>query len=34
MLTYPDWGTSIGMSLVWIAGMLGLACWRFSKKDY
>lgn len=34
MLTYPDWGTSIGMSLVWIAGALGLACWRFSKKDY
>jgi ABC-type transport system involved in multi-copper enzyme maturation permease subunit len=34
MLTYPNWGSSIGMSLLWIGGMLGLACWRFSKKDY
>lgn len=34
MLSYPNWGSSVGMSLLWIGGMLGLACWRFSKKDY
>ena len=32
--TYPSWGGTVGVSLAWIVGMLGLACWRFSKKDY
>src|SRR5262249_22639829 len=32
----PDvsWAESIGVSLAFIAVMLGLACWRFSVKDY
>jgi ABC-type transport system involved in multi-copper enzyme maturation permease subunit len=25
---------SVGVSFAWIAGMLGLACWRFTRKDY
>jgi ABC-type transport system involved in multi-copper enzyme maturation permease subunit len=34
LLTYPNWGETFGVSLAWIAGMLGLACWRFSRKDF
>lgn len=34
MLTYPSLGSSVGMSLLWIGGLLGLACWRFSRKDF
>jgi len=30
----PSWGGTIGVTLLWIAGMLGFACWRFSTKDY
>jgi ABC-type transport system involved in multi-copper enzyme maturation permease subunit len=32
----PDvnWTESVGVSLAFIAVMLGLACWRFSRKDY
>lgn len=33
-LTTPGWAGSLGGSLAWITGMLGLACWRFSRKDY
>ena len=28
------WGESLTVSFVFIAVMLGLACWRFSTKDY
>jgi ABC-type transport system involved in multi-copper enzyme maturation permease subunit len=30
----PGWGESLGASAAWIAGLLGLACWRFSRRDY
>jgi ABC-type transport system involved in multi-copper enzyme maturation permease subunit len=29
-----NWGTSVSVSLVFIGFMLGLACWRFSTRDY
>jgi hypothetical protein len=29
-----NWGESLGVSLAFIAVMLGLACWRFSVRDY
>ena len=28
------WGESLAVSFAFIAVMLGLACWRFSVKDY
>jgi ABC-type transport system involved in multi-copper enzyme maturation permease subunit len=31
---YPSWGGAIGVSLGFIAVMLGLSCWRFTKRDY
>jgi ABC-type transport system involved in multi-copper enzyme maturation permease subunit len=34
LLSYPNWGETFGVSLAWIAVLLGLACWRFSRKDY
>lgn len=34
LLSYPNWGETFGVSLVWIAVLLGLACWRFSRKDF
>jgi ABC-type transport system involved in multi-copper enzyme maturation permease subunit len=34
LLTYPNWGETFGVSLAWIAALLGLACWRFSRKDF
>lgn len=34
MLPEVNWAESIGVSGVFIAVMLGLACWRFSAKDY
>jgi ABC-type transport system involved in multi-copper enzyme maturation permease subunit len=34
MLEYPSWTTTVGTSLVFIAVMLALACWRFRKRDY
>ena len=33
LLSYPDWGATIGTSLAFIAVMLALACWRFKKRD-
>jgi ABC-type transport system involved in multi-copper enzyme maturation permease subunit len=30
----PSWSGTIGVTLIWIAVFLGLACWRFSAKDY
>jgi ABC-type transport system involved in multi-copper enzyme maturation permease subunit len=30
---YPDWGETFGVSLGFIAVMLGLACWRFQTRD-
>jgi ABC-type transport system involved in multi-copper enzyme maturation permease subunit len=30
----PSWGGTFGVTLIWIALFLGLACWRFSVKDY
>ncbi len=29
----PSWGETIGISLAWIALLLGLACWRFETRD-
>jgi hypothetical protein len=29
-----QWGESVGVSLAFIAVMLGLACWRFATRDY
>jgi ABC-type transport system involved in multi-copper enzyme maturation permease subunit len=29
----PSWAETIGVSLVWIAILLGLACWRFETRD-
>jgi hypothetical protein len=31
--SFNPW-TAFGVSSLWILGMLGLACWRFSAKDY
>jgi hypothetical protein len=28
------WGESLGITLAYIAAMLGLSCWFFSMKDY
>jgi ABC-type transport system involved in multi-copper enzyme maturation permease subunit len=30
----PTWGGTIGVTSIWIALFIGLACWRFSVKDY
>lgn len=30
----PSWGGTIGVTAIWIVALLGLACWRFSTKDY
>ena len=29
----PSWGETLGVSLVWVAVILGLACWRFETRD-
>lgn len=29
----PPWAETVGVSLAWIAVMLGLACWRFETRD-
>jgi ABC-type transport system involved in multi-copper enzyme maturation permease subunit len=34
LITFPSWGEVLGVSGAWIAIMLGLACWRFSTRDY
>ena len=31
---YPSWGEAIGVSLAFIALMLGISCWRFGRRDY
>ncbi len=31
---YPSWGGTLGVSLAFIALMLAISCWRFSKRDY
>jgi len=30
----PSWGGTMGVTALWIVFFLGLACWRFSVKDY
>jgi ABC-type transport system involved in multi-copper enzyme maturation permease subunit len=30
----PSWGGTFGVTALWIVALLGLACWRFSTKDY
>lgn len=30
----PSWGGTIGVTVLWIVGLLAFACWRFSTKDY
>jgi ABC-type transport system involved in multi-copper enzyme maturation permease subunit len=30
----PSWGGTFGVTAIWIFAFLGLACWRFSVKDY
>jgi ABC-type transport system involved in multi-copper enzyme maturation permease subunit len=30
----PSWAGTIGVTALWIVALLGLACWRFSVKDY
>jgi ABC-type transport system involved in multi-copper enzyme maturation permease subunit len=32
--TYPPWGEVVGVSGAYIVIMLGLACWRFTTRDY
>jgi ABC-type transport system involved in multi-copper enzyme maturation permease subunit len=34
LIDYPSWSGTIGVSLAFIAAMLGLAGWRFVKRDY
>lgn len=34
ILDYPSWGSAIGISLLFIAVMLVLSCWRLNKRDY
>jgi ABC-type transport system involved in multi-copper enzyme maturation permease subunit len=34
VLDYPSWGSTIGVSLLFIVVMLGLACWRLNKRDH
>lgn len=33
LIEYPSWGGTGGVSLLFIAVMLALACWKFSKRD-
>ena len=30
----PSWAGTFGVTALWIVALLGLACWRFSTKDY
>lgn len=34
MVEYPSWGSTFGVSLAFIAIMLALSCWWFSRRDY
>src|SRR5205823_2834330 len=33
-LEFPSWGGTFGVSLAFIAVMLAISCWRFSRRDY
>ena len=33
LVEYPSWGGALGVSLLFIAVMLGLSCWKFRKRD-
>lgn len=33
-LNYPSWTATFGVSLIFIAVLLAISCWRFSKRDY
>lgn len=33
-MDYPSWTGTFGVSLIFIAIMLALSCWRFNKRDY
>jgi ABC-type transport system involved in multi-copper enzyme maturation permease subunit len=33
LIEYPSWGGAVGVSLVFIAVMLALACWKLNKRD-
>jgi len=33
-IDYPSWSGTFGVSLIFIAIMMALSCWRFSKRDY
>ena len=33
-MDYPSWSNTFGVSMIFIAIMLSLSCWRFSKRDY
>jgi ABC-type transport system involved in multi-copper enzyme maturation permease subunit len=33
VMEYPSWGGTVGVSLAFIALVLGLACWRFQRRD-
>lgn len=33
-LNYPSWSATFGVSLIFIAVMLAISCWWFSKRDY
>ena len=33
IVEYPSWGGALGVSLLFIAVMLGLSCWKFRKRD-
>lgn len=30
----PTWGGTLGVTALWIAGLLGFSCWWFSRKDF
>jgi ABC-type transport system involved in multi-copper enzyme maturation permease subunit len=34
LVSYPSWGATFAVSAIWIAVLLGLASWRFVKRDY
>jgi ABC-type transport system involved in multi-copper enzyme maturation permease subunit len=31
---YPSWGGAIGVSVAFIAILLAISCWQFSRRDY
>ena len=34
ILDYPTWGSTVGVSMLFIAAMLALSCWRLNRRDY